>query len=444
MNTSQPDRSQDGIFDDTPLGSFQIRIISLAFLCALVDGLDFQVVAYAAPQIARTLQLSDASLGIIFSVGLLGSAFGAMTVAPLGDRYGRKMIIVICLLMSGICTALTPFVSTGAELYVLRVITGIWIGGVMPNAVAIAIEYSPTRYRSLMVTLTYIGFAIGAGLGGAFAAALIPRFGWETVFFLAGSIPLLVAILSSIALPESLQYLGQNDNNAKKIRKLLAKLGVKEGLGPESVESRPIKGSRLRVVFSRDSWKNTLLIWIAMFGSLASTQAILQWLPTILQRKGRTIEMANSLGGLVWLAAIIGVFILVYAGRKFSLQWLLVIYVIAGGLIMTIFGLVMAIPDALTVPFLVAFSTGIGMTCAASLIGFYSLMGQIYPVAIRATGIGWAQGVGRLGAVAGPAFVGLLIGQEVSYTTIFLWLALPLFVSAAAVWNMNISPLASP
>lgn len=181
--------------NDLKYTGLQIRVVALAFLTALLDGLDLQIIAYAAPVMARDLRLTETSLGVIFSGGFAGLAAGSMFLAPLGDRFGRRTIMILCLVVFGLSVLATPLAQHAEQIFVLRVLTGVGLGGVMPNAVAISMEFSPARLRASMVSFTTFGFIIGGAAGGVVAASLIPLVGWKGMLFIVGALPLALALI---------------------------------------------------------------------------------------------------------------------------------------------------------------------------------------------------------------------------------------------------------
>jgi AAHS family 4-hydroxybenzoate transporter-like MFS transporter len=158
-------QSQQGVLDGILFGTFHVRVISLTFLCALLDGLDLQIIAYVAPVIAKALSLSDMEIGLTFSMGFVGLAVGSIFIASLGDSWGRKTVIILSIVFFSSLILITPFARNFEQLAAVRFLTGVGLGGVLPNAMAISIEYAPRRYRSFMLILAYIGFVAGAAVG---------------------------------------------------------------------------------------------------------------------------------------------------------------------------------------------------------------------------------------------------------------------------------------
>ena len=415
---------------DVRYSRVQSRVVALAFLCAMLDGLDLQIIAYVVPTIAEALSLSVEHVGLIFSAGFIGLAVGSMFIAPLGDRWGRKIVIILSLMLFGGSMLITPFARSVEGLVVLRLLTGCGIGGIMPNVIAITIEYAPKAHRSAMSTFVYMGFIIGAAIGGFVASLIMQRFGWEGVFFLGGTLPLALAVVLIWILPESLAYLLQQKDAARRIKRI----GDRFQIDVTTIIERPQNGRSpggvgIKALFASGYLKNTILVWIAMFSALLSLFPLVQWLPSLLHKAQMPLADANFLVGAMWLAAIIGAVIYTYGSRYVLLNKILSIYLLLAFFFTACAG-VIAQEDVLSVwPFVI----GIGITGAACQVGFYSVLSNIYPASIRVTGIGMAQGIGRTAAIVGPAIVARLLDMEVPLVYVYFWLAVPFLFSAMAM-----------
>src|SRR5579864_5223082 len=191
------------LIDQQKVGSFQIRIMVLCALAALLDGFAAQMIGYVAPSVAREMHLSPAALTPIFAWGLAGLMLGALTFGPVADRFGRKPVIVICTLFYGLLTLGAALADSGANLAILRFLAGLGFGGVMPNAIALTAEYSPHRRRATMITVMFCGFPVGASIAGFATVPILQAFSWRGVFVLAGIMPLLLVPVLAVMLPES-------------------------------------------------------------------------------------------------------------------------------------------------------------------------------------------------------------------------------------------------
>src|SRR6267143_914710 len=218
--------------DRQPVGGFQIRLLLTCAAVLFLDGFDTQAIGYVAPALAKEWGLTKGALGPVFSAGLFGLMIGALIFGPLADRVGRKKIIIFSTLAFGLGTFATAFVSDVNTLLVIRFLTGLGLGGAMPNAVAMTSEFNPRRRRATMVMIMFCGFSVGAALGGFLAAALIPQFGWRSVFVVGGVAPLLLVPILALRLPESVRFLALTGRANERVAQLLTFISPKAAFAP--------------------------------------------------------------------------------------------------------------------------------------------------------------------------------------------------------------------
>ncbi len=195
------------IVDDSTLGLFQAGIFVLCFVCLIMDGFDVQSIGYVAPEIIREWHIPSSLLGPVFSAAPFGVLIGSLLFSILADKIGRRPVLIGLTLYFSVATLLTARASSVNQLLAIRLIAGIGLGGIMPNAVAMAAEYSPRRMRETMIMIVSNGFTAGAAVGGFISAWLIPAFGWRFVFYFGGAVPLVIAVSMLFLLPESLQFM---------------------------------------------------------------------------------------------------------------------------------------------------------------------------------------------------------------------------------------------
>src|ERR1700709_992331 len=218
--------------DQQPVGAFPIKLLATCAAVLFLDGSDTQAIGYVAPAVAKEWSLSKGALGPVFSAGLFGLMIGALVFGPLADRIGRRKIIIFSTLAFGIGTLATAFVQDVGTLLAIRFLTGLGLGGAMPNAVAMTSEFSPHRRRATMVMIMFCGFSVGAALGGLLAAALIPQFGWRSVFVVGGLAPLLLVPILALRLPESVRFLALTGRANERVAQLLGRINPKADLAP--------------------------------------------------------------------------------------------------------------------------------------------------------------------------------------------------------------------
>ena len=192
------------VMDRSPMGPLQWTTLALCFLCMVVDGFDIQALGYTAPTIVREWGVANAVMGPVFAAGNVGVLIGALVFSMAADRIGRRPVLIVGTVFFGLMTLLTARAGGITELLALRLVAGIGLGSIAPNVSALVGEYSPARRRATVIMIVGVGLTVGGVIGGFVSAALIPAFGWRAVFYLGGVIPLVIALLMAILLPESL------------------------------------------------------------------------------------------------------------------------------------------------------------------------------------------------------------------------------------------------
>ena len=261
-----------GYIDQQPVGGFQIKLLLTCAAVLFLDGFDTQAIGYVAPALAKEWGLTKAALGPVFSAGLFGLMIGALVFGPLADRIGRKKIIILSTLAFGIGTLATAFINDVNTLLLVRFLTGLGLGGAMPNAVAMTSEFSPHRRRATMVMIMFCGFSIGAALGGLLAAALIPQFGWRSVFIVGGVAPLLLVPILALRLPESVRFLALTGQANARVAELLASINPKAAFAPATqfvVHEPGLAGMPVLHLFKEGRTLPTLLLWVVFFNEPA-------------------------------------------------------------------------------------------------------------------------------------------------------------------------------
>src|ERR1700679_923977 len=251
--------------DQQPGGGFQLKLLLTCAAVLFLDGFDTQAIGYVAPALAREWGLTKAALGPVFSAGLFGLMIGALLFGPLADRIGRRKIIIFSTLAFGIGTLVTAFVQDVNTLLAIRFLTGLGLGGAMPNTIALTSEFSPHRRRATMVMMMFCGFSVGAALGGFLAAGLIPYFGWRSVFIVGGAAPLLLVPVLALKLPESVRFLALTGRANARVAQLLAFINpnAKFATATRFVVHEPeLVGIPVLHLFKAGRTLATLLLWV--------------------------------------------------------------------------------------------------------------------------------------------------------------------------------------
>jgi AAHS family 4-hydroxybenzoate transporter-like MFS transporter len=398
----------------------------VAWLCALmlIEGYDMQVMAYAAPAILKEWDVSRAVFGPVLSANLIGYLFGALGLTTLGDIIGRKKIIIFGALLFGSFTLATAFATSLTELIVFRIIAGLGLGAAVPTGIALVAEYVPAKRRGAMIGLMFVGYTLGAAAGGFLAAWLIPRFGWPSVFLVGGIAPLPLCLGLALALPESIRFLILSGKPV---------LAVVRRLQPEAADATYVVREETRhgfpvfALFYQGRAVMTALLWFAMITSFMGHQFLTGWLPTIMADSGLSISVANSIGAIFQVGGAAGSFLVGRWLDRWGIAAVVAAFLFAALFIAPIG--VMTGAGAL----LVALVFVSGFFVLGGQIGLNSLSGTLYPSAMRASGAGWALGIGRIGSFFGPILGGILLTAGLSHGLLFLLAALPLIACAGAL-----------
>jgi AAHS family 4-hydroxybenzoate transporter-like MFS transporter len=377
----------------------------LAGLAVLMDGFDVQAMAFVAPAIVREWGINSAMLGPVFGAGLFGMLVGSLTLSVLADRVGRRPVLIGATLLFACGMLVTTRVTTVGELEAIRFVTGLGLGAIMPNAMAIAAEYSLAKKGVTLMMLVACGFTAGAVIGGLVAAALIPAFGWHSVFYVGGAFPLIVAALMVPGLPESKEF-------------------VAERAVPRANTRPPVVE-----LFRDDRARTTILLWAVNFLNLIDLYFLANWLPTIATSAGMTMSRAVLLGTTLLVGGVLGtLFMAPVIDRAGYRRTLAPLFVVAAVAITTIGRA--GVPPVL----LFAIVSVAGMCIVGAQPALNSLAASYYPTALRSTGVGWSLGIGRIGSIIGPVLGGELIRRHWSNSAIFAAVAAPAAVSALLVY----------
>jgi AAHS family 4-hydroxybenzoate transporter-like MFS transporter len=417
------------------VGPFQILVVVLCACALLADGFDTMAIGYVAPALVRAWHINRSAMTPVFAMGQIATAIGALCFGPIADRFGRRPVIIGCSLMFGVLSLLAARATSIPELMVYRFFTCLGLGGAMPNALALTNEYIPARIRTVTTTVMFCGFSVGAALGGVAAASLIEHHGWEAVFVIGGTIPLIFTIVFMLWLPESISYLAITKKQPDRLARYAARIGLSGSVPVASVtfavHEKEVKGSLVRELFANGRGKLTLLLWVIAFTNLLDLNLLSSWLPTMLRDAGLAIEDASWITVGYQIGGLVGTVLLGLAFERFPpFRVLLFNYLIA---FLCIVGV--GISGAhVTLLYPVVFLAGfcvIGGLCGSS-----ALVANCYPTGIRATGLGWALGIGRIGAVVGPTIGGFVLEQNASGISFFTVGALPILCAAAAAWTI--------
>jgi AAHS family 4-hydroxybenzoate transporter-like MFS transporter len=408
--------------DRQPVSRFQIMIVALCFLIVAIDGFDTAAIGFIAPAIGAQWKLTPVHLAPLFGAGLVGLMIGALGIGPFADRYGRKAVLLASVFFFGLMSLLSAWSSSLEMLIALRFLTGVGLGGAMPNAITLTAEYCPERRRSLMVMTMFCGFTIGSALGGLAAAGLVEAYGWHSVLVLGGVLPLLLLPVLALLLPESARYLVVAGKRTQDVLRTLRRIapGQVPANAQLAMPPAPRAGSPVGHLFAPGLLRGTLLMWLAFFCSMLVIYLLSSWLPTVLKSTGATLKTAALVTMLFQVGGTIGTLTLGWLMDRLNPhRVLMVAYVIAGVCIAMIgtFGEQHLVVGALV------FLAGFGVS--GGQVGANALSAAFYPTDCRATGVSWANGIGRMGSVLGSMGGGVMLSMGLGLPTLFVVVGVP-------------------
>lgn len=404
----------------------------LLFWCALViifDGYDLVIYGVVLPKLMAEWGLSPMQAGALGSYALFGMMFGAMIFGPLSDKIGRKKVIAICVTLFSLFTFINGFASNVTEFGICRFIAGLGIGGVMPNVVALMTEYSPKKIRSLLVTIMFSGYSVGGMMSAGLGIWLIPTYGWSSVFFVAIT-PLILLPLILYFLPESPAFLLRSKRN-EGMSKILSRIEPtyvteKEAQYNYSTGNASSQAPLL-ALFKDGRVVTTLMFWVSFFMCLLMVYALGSWLPKLMNKAGYALGSSLMFLMVLNIGAIFGAVGGGWLADKFHPRRVLTIFFIVAACSISLLGFK---TNTLVLNLLVAIA---GATTIGTQILLYAYVAQYYPLRIRSTGIGWASGVGRSGAILGPILGGALLSMNLPLEFNFYAFAVPGAIACIAI-----------
>lgn len=372
----------------------------------MADGFDVQALSYVAPSLAREWHISAAVLGPVFSAALVGILFGSISISMIGDRIGRRPVLIFGTFWFAAMTLLTGRADSTSQLLIIRLLAGFGLGGILPNAMSLAGEYSPKRHRVFAMIAVSAGFTGGAAVGGFVSAWLIPNYGWRSVFLAGGSIPLLVGAAMILLLPESTEFLFSRDARP-----------------PSAPVVQLFRNGRAPV---------TALLTVVNFMNLLNLYFLASWIPTVARNAGYSTSKSVLLGATVQVGGTIGALVDARLIERFGFVRMLATGFAIGAVAIALIG-----QPFLSLPLLFVAVFIAGWAVPGGQPGVNAFAAVYYPTWLRSTSIGWGLGIGRIGAIIGPVIGGQLIAMHWSARDVFLAAAIPAAISALAMAGLR-------
>jgi AAHS family 4-hydroxybenzoate transporter-like MFS transporter len=415
--------------EEQKLGRFQITVAVLLFAVMLADGYDVQNIGFAAQSLIRVWHMPKSELGPIFGSGLFGLMVGALICGPLGDRLGRKRVIVGSALFLGLVNLVTMTATSPSSLIIYRFLAGFGIGGVMPNAIALITEYSPKRVQATSVWVVMTGYAVGAASGGLISTTLVPHFGWQVLFFVGGTAPIVITVFLVLFLPESVRFLALHRAGRERVLDLIARMSGKPVIDSTAefyLQEKHAAGGSIKGLFSEGRAGMTIMLWFAFAGTLMTLQFLLTWTPTVLASASITPAEAAIATSCIPIGGIVGGFVISRLIDRRGLVANAILFA-CGAVIVGLTGLghhwaVLAM--------IITFCSGFCVVGGQTSLNVVA--SRIYPTSMRAHGVGWANAIGRLGSISGPVVGGVLISWNLDIGQLFYFAAVPVGCAAIA------------
>ncbi|MBV9017919.1 MAG: MFS transporter [Alphaproteobacteria bacterium] len=405
----------EAALENQRIGRLQITVVAICTLIQMCDGYDVGSIGWAVPSLTHAWNIAPSAFALAFLWSNLGVMVGALVSGPLGDRFGRKPMLLASIAIFGLASLASAFSPSLEFLAGTRFFTGLGIAGGFTGTTALTGDYTPQRLRATMIMVTFTGAPLGGFIGGQVVALLLHEgYGWPIIFIIGGLFPLVLLLISALWLPESPRFLAARGSLAPRHRALLERLDI----APGSVDAQAVdvaRGNPIAMLFSEGYALQTVLLWIVFFCSLVNLYLFVFWLPEILHLTGLTPSEAVFATSLHALGAIAAVFYLGYLIDRFGAQRALASHFAVGIVFIALIALVAMPYVALLI---VVFLSG--ATIIGSQTGANATAGKLYPARMRTSGIGWALGIGRLGGIAAAPLGGFLLARGLEPRHVFL------------------------
>lgn len=416
------------VIDHARFSLFHWRVMSWCALLLVFDGYDLFIYGVVLPVLMKEWNLTPLEAGALGSYALFGMMFGALVFGSLADRIGRKKGIALCFVLFSGFTVLNGLADTPTEFGLCRFVAGLGIGGLMPNVVALMNEYALKRLRSTLVAVMFSGYSLGGMLSAGVGIYMLPRFGWEAMFF-AALLPLLLLPLILWHLPESVGFL-LRQGRVDKARAILQRIDPQAGIGEHDtlvLNDEKAQGAPVLELFREGRGLRTLMIWVAFFCCLLMVYALSSWLPKLMANAGYSLGSSLSFLLALNFGGMFGAIAGGWLGDRYNLPKVVVAFFLVAAVSISLLGFNSPTP---VLYLLIGIA---GATTIGTQILLYATAAQFYGLAFRSTGLGWASGIGRNGAIVGPLLGGALLGISLPLPLNFMAFAIPGAIAALAM-----------
>jgi benzoate transport len=430
MSTPAPGDDLRSLMDRGPMSGHQWGAVALCVLLNVVDGFDILVMAFTANGVTREWGLTGSELGLLLSSGLVGMALGTLFLAPWADRIGRRPTVLACLALVAAGMVAASVSQSPLQLGVMRVLTGLGMGGIIVCANVVAGEFASRRWRGLAVGLNTTGYAFGAAMGGVVAVALQGAYSWRAVFVFGAIMTAVTFVAVLLRMPESPDFLltSSRPSAPERLARLATRMGFDRGsvdrTPPRPAGTAPRSGRRGAVTGANR--RSTVVMCAAFFLTMFGYYFVQSWTPRLLVLGGLSESQANLGGTLLNAGGMAGAVVMGLLASRFAVKTLLVAFQCAAAVLLCAFAL---LTGNLGMAFVIA--CVIGLVVNGCMAGMYTLCTALFSADIRATAVGMAITVGRVGAIVAPTVVGGLVDLSWSIGALYALMSVA-FVGAAA------------
>ena len=430
--------------DAAAMTPYQWMVVALCVLLNCLDGFDVMAMAFTASSLTEEFALSGSELGVLLSAGLVGMAVGSLALAPVADVIGRRPLILVSVGLATLGMLLSAAAPSALLLGLARVVTGLGVGGILASTNVIASEYASARWRGLAIGLYTAGYGIGATLGGVAARGMLADLGWRSVFVAGGVATAIALVLLIVLLPESVDFLVQRRPRqaVARINRILGRLG-QAAVTADSLGSAPLRTGRRSgnpgVLLGADLRRSTLLIWVAFLATMFGFYFVNSWTPQLLVTSGLSEADAVTAGMMLALGGTAGSVLYGLVASRLDSRLVLIGFTVLSALTMVVFITSTAL---LTVALIIG--VGVGALINGCIAGLYTITPAVYGTEIRSTGMGWAIGIGRIGAILSPMLAGRLLDASWTPVNLYVGAAVVVAISAVALLFLRTGRAARP
>ena len=416
------------LIDQRKLSSLQVIVMVLSALVVWLDGYHIQTMALVVSSVASQWSINSADFKLVLASALMGIAVGGVFIGPLGDRFGRRILLITSMAVVGIASIGTGYATSMTQLFIWRFLTGLGLGASLTNATALTSDYVPFRRRAALVTLMFSGVPIGAFTSGFVAPPIIQAFGWEGMFTIGGAVPLVLCVILAAAMPESVKLLLGRRPDDPRIQRILARLAPEIDAKNVYARKSEIRRQSVSELLREPYRKGTLLLWAVFILNMFILYLLVNWLPTLLRTQGWSTSHASQGTAMIQAGGVFGgVYLSWCVDKGKTVKGMISAYLVTA----VAFGLFAALPSSGLSWWVLLFVVGSGIS--GNQFALNALSATFYPPLIRATGIGWAASVGRIGAILSPIIGGWILQMHVAPFAVLGGLVVPVLMCIAVV-----------